>query len=34
MDDNPDDTGNSNKSLWWLLYKTKNYLKIYYYTRP
>lgn len=34
MDDNPEDTGDSNKALLWLLLKTKSYLKTSFYRRP
>jgi len=34
MDDNPEDTGNGNKTLWWLLFKTKSYLKTDFYRGP
>ncbi len=36
MDDNPEDTGNSNKALtlWALVLKTKRYAKTDFYRRP
>ncbi len=34
MDDNPEDTGDSNKALCWLLFKTKSYSKTSFYRRP